>query len=133
MEQLEELFKKVAARGTAKGNFLGLLHILIGRRISLLDGTLVSPGMTWRDLATWLKQVRWDRDTVAELGLEGGKLPPRDRERYWYTVIARAGVDSGAAVAAGDRLIKIFKELGYEVGPAPGKLKRPADAERSSG
>jgi hypothetical protein len=121
MEQLRELMKLIQSRGLARDNFLGLLHVLIGRRISLADGTPVSVGLTWRDAAALLKRIRWERDAVAELGLDAATLPPRDRERFWYTAIARAGVDSAAAVAAGDRLAEALRPLGYEAGPAPAK------------
>src|SRR4051794_19828450 len=90
--------------GLVEGNFLGLLHILIGRRISLGDGTPVSPGLTWRALADILKTLRWSKDSVRELDLNPADLPPRDRQRFWYTAIAQAKVDSPEAVAAGDRL-----------------------------
>jgi hypothetical protein len=121
MEQLRELMKLIQSRGLARDNFLGLLHVLIGRRINLADGTPVSVGLTWRDAAALLKRIRWERDVVAELGLDAATLPPRDRERFWYTAIARAGVDSAAAVAAGDRLAEALRPLGYEAGPAPAK------------
>ncbi len=118
MEQLREFMNAIRESGVTSGNFLGLLNILIGRRITRSDGTAVSGGMTWRELAALLKQLRWDRDVLRELKLDVAKLPPRDRERYWYVAIARTDVAS--ATAAGDRLIKPLKALGYVVGPAPG-------------
>ena len=120
MEQLREFLNTVRNRGTARGNFLGFLHILIGRRVTRADGTPVSGGMTWRELAALLKQMRWDRDDVRELKLDPADLPPRDRERFWYAAIAHAGVASAAAKTAGDRLVAPLKALGYVVGPAPG-------------
>jgi hypothetical protein len=75
--------------------------------------------MTWRDVAALLKRLRWDREAVRELGLDPAQLPPRDRERYWYTAIARAGIDSPEAVAEANQLVEPLKELGYIVGPAP--------------
>lgn len=121
MDRLLELLKTVETRSALRRNFLGLLHVLIGRRITLNDGTLVSAGSTWRELAALFKHVRWERECVAELGLNAGELPPRDRERFWYAVIARAGVDSPAASAAGDRLAATLRTLGYEVSPAPSR------------
>jgi hypothetical protein len=121
MEQLRELLGVIQARGAARGNLLGLLHVLIGRRIKKADGTPVSAGLTWRELAALLKRVRWDPAAVEEIGLKPSELPPRDRERFWYTAIARAGVDSGKAIAAGDQLAAALRRLGYEVGPAPAK------------
>ena len=120
MEPLREFLNAVRHHGTARGHMLGLLHILIGRRITRTDGAPVSGGMTWRELAAVLKQLRWDRDAVRELKLDPADLPPRDRERFWYVAIAHAGVDSTAAKAAGDRLVGPLKALGYVVGPAPG-------------
>src|SRR3954454_8385221 len=87
MDELREFLDAVRKRGTATGHFRGLLHLLVGRRISLPDGTLVSGGMNWRQLAALLKRYRWDREVVRELGLDPADLPPRDREKYWYTAI----------------------------------------------
>jgi len=112
---LEELRK----HGLAADRFLGLLHVLIGRRITRVDGTVVSAGLTWRDVAAVLKQVRWDKDAVRELGLDPDALAPRDRQRYWYSAIAQAAVDADAAVAAGNALAAAVKPLGYVVGPPP--------------
>lgn len=120
MDSLRELLETVRARDAVQGRFRGLLHILVGRRITSADGTSISSGMTWRDVAALLKRLRWDRETVRELGLDPANLPPRDRERYWYTAIARAGIDSPEAVADADQLVQSFQDLGYSVGPAPG-------------
>ena len=120
MDSLREMLETVRAKDIARGRFRGLLHILVGRRITAADGTLVSAGMSWRDTAALLKRLRWDREAVRELGLDPAQLPPRDRERYWYTAIARAGIDSPQAVAEANQLVKSLKALGYIVGPAPG-------------
>jgi hypothetical protein len=104
-----------------EGNFLGLIHILIGRRISRPDGTIVSPGLTWRALAEILKRLRWDKDAVREIELNPADLPPRDRQRFWYMAISQARVDSAAAIAAGDRFAALISPLGYIVSPAPGQ------------
>ena len=121
MEPLRELLNAVRHQGAARGNFLGLLHVLIGRRITRADGAAVSGGMTWRELALLLKQLRWDRDAVRELNLDPAALPPRDRERFWYAAISQAGVATAAATAAGDRLVAPLAALGYVVGPAPSR------------
>lgn len=126
MEQLREFLNAVRDSGAASGNFLGLLNVLIGRRVTRTDGTVVSRGMTWRELSALLKQLRWDRGVLRELKLDPAKLPPRDRERLWYVAIAHAKVASPAATAAGDRLIKPLKALGYVVGPAPGAKPMPS-------
>ena len=121
MDSLRELLDAVRERDIVQGRFRGLLHILVGRRITRQDDTLVSAGMTWRDLAALLKRLRWDRETVRELGIDPAALAPRDRERYWYSAIARAGIDSPASVAEADQLVKPLEELGFIVGPAPGQ------------
>jgi hypothetical protein len=120
MDRLREFLEAVRKQGAAQGHFRGLLHILIGRRITLADGTLVSGGMTWRELAALLKKHRWDREAVRELGLDPANLPPRDRQRFWYSAIAAAGVNSPAATAEADQLAAPLAALGYVVGPAPG-------------
>jgi hypothetical protein len=120
MDRLGELLNLIREQGTARDNLIGLFNILIGRRISLADGTLVSSGLTWRELATLFKRVRWDREAVRQLGLDPDALPPRDRQRFWYAAIAHAGVDSPAAAAAGERLARQLQAAGYQVGPAPG-------------
>ena len=67
---MREFLDDLKRHGYAQGNFLGLLNVLIGRRITRADGTVLSVGLTWRDTASWLKKVRWDRDAVRELGVE---------------------------------------------------------------
>ena len=120
MDQLREFLEAVRKQGTAGGNLRGLLHVLIGRRITLEDGELVSGGMTWRELAGALKKHRWDREAVRDLGLDPANLPPRDREKFWYAAIGQAGVATPAATAAGDQLVAPLRTLGYVVGGAPG-------------
>lgn len=119
MDRLREFLKAVEDQGMAQGKFLGLLHILIGRRIARADGTEVSSGLTWREAAALLKKARWDRDSVRELGLDPAGLPPRDRERFWYTAITQAEVRSEKAREAGDQLGAGLEPLGYVIGPAP--------------
>jgi hypothetical protein len=123
MEGVPTFLDELRRHGVAEGNFLGLLHILIGRRITRADGTSISPGLTWRALADELKSLRWNKDAVREVGLNPADLPPRDRQRFWYTAIAHAKVDSPEAAAAGDRLAALIQPLGYVVSPAPGTAK----------
>ena len=121
MERLRELLELLRMKGTAQGNFLGLLHVLIGRRITTKDnGTLISAGVSWRELASLFKLLRWEPEVVREMGLDPTKLPASYRQRHWYTVISQAGVDQPAAALQGDRLAKALLALGYVVGPAPG-------------
>lgn len=120
MDRLRQFLVTVRTSGAVQGRLRGLLHILIGRRISLPDGTVVSAGMTWREVAAALKKHRWEPDDVRELGLDPSTLPPRDRQKYWYTAISRAGVASAEAVKAADELVPLLAELGYNIGSAPG-------------
>lgn len=131
MDARIEFLRQVAAEGLAQGQFLGLLHLLIGRRIERADGRLVANGITWRELAALLKKIRWDKNAVRELGIDPAALPLRDRTRYWYAVITLVGVDSPRALAAGDALAEALRGAGYVVGPAPGRAA-PHDAARRS-
>ncbi|HMF18057.1 MAG TPA: hypothetical protein VKE98_12670 [Gemmataceae bacterium] len=100
----------------SQGNFLGLLRVLIGRRIKKADGTVISNGLTWRELAALLKKAHWNTDCVRELGLDPDKLAPRDRQRFWYTAIAQAGVDTEKATQAGEKMAEVLRKQGYVVG-----------------
>jgi hypothetical protein len=119
MDPLREFLDDIKQRGLVAGHFLGLLHVLIGRRIARTDDTLVSNGLTWRELAALLKKTRWEREAVRELGLDPAALPPRDRHRYWYTAIAQGQIDSEQAAEAGERLAELLRASGYVIGPAP--------------
>jgi hypothetical protein len=119
MDRLHDLLAQIKNHDWAAGQFLGLLNLLIGRRIVAADGTEVSRGATWRVLAAYLKQVRWDKEAVRELGLDPAALPPRDRMKYWYAAISLAKVDSAEATRAGDRMAERLTAQGYTIGPAP--------------
>jgi hypothetical protein len=123
MDRLSEFLDAIGRTGAAQGRFRGLLHILIGRRITLKDDTVVSTGMTWRELAGVLKRHRWDVESVRELGLDPATLPARDRQKFWYAAISQAGVNTPAATQAGDELVAPLEALGYVVGPAPGAAR----------
>jgi hypothetical protein len=120
MDAFQEFLEGLKEGKHADGNLLGLLHVLIGRRIETAEGAVMSTGLTWRTLAGWLKKVRWDREAVREFGLDPKTLPPRDRERFWYAAIAQAQLSSGQAAEAGERMAETLQALGYVVGPAPG-------------
>ena len=116
MDALSALFDALKKSGQPQGNFLGFLHVMIGHTINRVsDRVCVTRGMTWRDLAAMLKKVRWDPDAVRELGLEPESLPPRDRQRYWYSAIQQAKVTSPEAIKAGEAFAVVLKDLGYEV------------------
>jgi hypothetical protein len=101
------------------GHFRAILHVAIGRKITRPDGSMLCAGVTWRQLAAELKHLRFDVDLVAELGTDAETLAARDRERFWYSAIALAKVDSADAVAEADRLAPRLKTLGFIIGPAP--------------
>jgi hypothetical protein len=115
MASQREMMEEIRDGGLAVGRFRGLLYLLVGRRIAKGDEA-VSGGMMWRDLAALLKKVRWDREAVRELGLDPAELPPRDREKYWYMAIGRAGLSSAEAKAQGEELAAALRERGYAVG-----------------
>src|SRR4051812_4781401 len=125
MDALHTLLDKIREEGMVEGHWLGMVNVLIARKVTRA-GAVVSSGMTWRDLATLLKKARWDREAVREVGLDPEQLPPRDRQQFWYSAVARAGVDGAAATKAGDELAKALAKLGYKVGPPPGQEKGEA-------
>jgi hypothetical protein len=122
MDGIGEFLEAVRAQGLVTGHFRALLHIAIGRRVTRTDGTAISAGLTWRELAALLKQLRFDKELVREWGADPEALAPRDRQRFWYSAIALARVDSPEAMAEADRLTGRLKELGYVIGPAPTAL-----------
>jgi hypothetical protein len=62
-----------------------------------------------------LRELRWEKEAVRELGLNPDDLPPRDRQRFWYSAIALAGVDTQEAARAADKLTKKVTALGYQI------------------
>src|SRR5688572_28988373 len=88
MDELRTFLEAVRQRGLVAGRLRGLFNITIGRKITKSDGTLVSAGVTWRELASLLKLVRYEKELVAEVGANPEELAPRDRQRFWYTAIA---------------------------------------------
>lgn len=126
MDGIRELLTAVRDAGVAVGNFRGLLHIAIGRTITRPNGTVVSVGATWRELAAELKHLKFDTQLVREFGADPETLAARDRERFWYSAIAQARVDSPEAVQEADQLAPKLKALGYLVGPAPSGSVKPA-------
>jgi len=120
MEGLREFLEKVRQSHLVRGHFRALLHVAIGRRISRSDGTVLSTGVTWRQLAELLRIIRWDKELVRELGLDPDDLPPRDRQRYWYAAIVAARVNTQEARVLGDAYAGLLAPIGFVVGPAPG-------------
>jgi hypothetical protein len=133
MDGVRELLTAVREQGLVAGHFRGLLHLAIGRRIARTSGTVLSTGITWRELAALLKELRFDRELVREYGADPEALAPRDRERFWYSAIAQARVDSAEASAAADRLIPELKKLGFVVGPNPTVQPKPRSEKPPKG
>ncbi len=119
MERLRELLELIRSQGLAVGHFRGVCHVAVGRRILDKTGRLVSAGVTWRELSALLKDLRFDKDLVAELGVDPDDLAPRDRQRFWYSAIALAKPDSPEARAEAELVVAALKPFGYVVGPAP--------------
>jgi len=130
MEGIREVLEAARDRGLAVGRFRGLFHIAIGRRITK-DGKPVSAGVTWRELAPILKELRFDRELAREFGANPDTLAPRDRERFWYSAISLAHVDSPDATAEAESLIPELRKLGYVVGPNPAAItSKPAPRQQ---
>lgn len=129
MDGTRELLEAVRDHGLAAGRFRGVLHIAIGRRVTRPDGTVVSAGVTWRELAALLKLARYDKELVRELGADPEVLAPRDRQRFWYSAIALGRVDAPEALAQAEQLVEPLKELGFVVGPVPGVAAPPKKKE----
>lgn len=119
MDGIREFLEAVRAHGLAPGRLRGVFHVAIGRRITRADGTVVSAGVTWRDLSAALKDLRFDKDLALEVGADPDELSPRDRQRFWYSVIALAQVNGARAAAEAEQLIAKVGPLGYAVGRAP--------------
>jgi hypothetical protein len=129
MDSIRELLEAARTNGLAAGRFRGLLHIAIGRTVTTADGTKVSSGVTWRALAALLKALRYDPELGREVGADPDTLSPRDRERYWYAVIAMARVDGAEARAEAEQLIAPLKAAGFVVAPPPGATTPPPAAK----
>jgi len=125
MEGIRDLLEAARTNGLVAGRFRGLLHVAIGRTITKPDGTKVSPGLTWREVAVLLKALRFDPEFGREAGADPATLSPRDRERYWYAVIGLARVDGAEAVAEAEMLVAPLKGLGYVVSPPPAGVALP--------
>ena len=125
MDDVRILLETVEEKKLAAGRLPGLFHVLIGRHITKADGTTISSGLTWRQLASILKVSKFDKDLVEELAVDPDELAPRDREKMWYLAIGLAKVDSVEAIAQGDKLATLLKPLGYIVGPSPTVITAP--------
>jgi hypothetical protein len=114
MTPLHQLLEHLRDHPLAVGRFRGLLYVLVGRRLRQGE-TLISSGLTWRELAALLKKVRWPPEAVRELGIDPAELPPRDREKFWYQAINRAGLTDPAARQQGEELFAELAAAGYHL------------------
>ena len=126
MDGLQRLLEAVRDNGLAVGHLRGVLHVAIGRKVLAADGSLLSAGVTWRELADRLKQAKYDVALGLEVGADADVIAPRDRQRFWYAVIALAQPDGAVAVGQAEALVPSLRRLGFEVGPPPAGLPAPA-------
>jgi hypothetical protein len=119
MEGVRPLLDLIAERGYAVGRLRGVFHLLIGRRIAKAGDTVVSVGLTWRQLASELKASKFDKHLVTELGADPDTLSPRDRERMWYSAIGLAKVNSLEAHQQAEQLVALLRPHGYVIGGSP--------------
>jgi hypothetical protein len=122
MDAIRDFLTTVRQANLVPGHLRALLHILVGRKITRPDGTIVSTGLTWRQTAAYLRLLRFDPQLAREVNLDPDTLNIRDRDRFWYTVIAHAQIDSPTAVAEADKLAPLLLQHGYIVGPPPAGL-----------
>src|SRR5262245_42424376 len=78
MAGIRDLLETARTNGLVAGRFRGLLHIAIGRTVAKPDGTRLSSGLTWREVATLLKALRFDPELGREVGADPNTLSPRD-------------------------------------------------------
>ena len=119
MERLTEFLETIRQRGLAVGHFRGVCHVAVGRTLTDPAGVVASGGITWRELAALLRDLKFDKNLAAEVGADPDDLAPRDRARFWYSAIALAKPDSPEARTEAEKLIALVRSLGWTVGPAP--------------
>jgi hypothetical protein len=123
----------LAEHQLAKGHLRGVLHLAIGRTVvRTSDNVVLCAGVTWRELAILLKESKFDRELARDLGADPDTLHPRDREKFWYSVIGLARVDSIAAREEADKLAKKLTAHGLTVlapGGSASKLSELAPAQ----
>ena len=130
MDGPRPVLEVVRDRKLAIGRLRGFFHLLIGRTLSRDDGTVLSTGVSWRELSHWLKLLKFDRELVRELDADPDTLSPKDREKFWYAAIAMAKVDSPRARLEADELAGLLVPLGFWAGASPSAGKpKPTPVE----
>jgi hypothetical protein len=119
MQGTRQFLELVRDHDLVAGSLRGVFHIAIGRRIFDPNGQLIAGGVTWRELAALLKEVKFDRELVRELGADPETLSPKDREKFWYNAISVARVDGDEARQQAEVLTKALRPHGLIVGPPP--------------
>ena len=125
MQGTRLLLETLLERDLVAGSLRGLFHIAIGRRITDSQGKVLAEGVTWRVLAALLKELKYDRELVREIGADPDTLSPKDREKFWYAAITLANVDGHEAHQQAEVLANELRRLGWIVGPPPGLPSKP--------
>lgn len=125
MEGVQQFLEALVQHHLVSGHFRGMLRLLIGSKLGRADGSVVSTGLTWRQVAEILRVLRWDRELVRELGIDPDTLPPRDRQRFWYSAISQGHIDSIEASEQAEKLAKKLPAIGYMILPS-GPASQPA-------
>ena len=116
MEALATLLDHIKKQGLATGNVLGFFHVLIGRHMQRGRTAKSSPPACPRaKLYELAQEGPLGHQPGHRAEYEAEELPPKDRQRFWYGAIAKAGVDSAAAAKAGDLFGRKLEALGYQV------------------
>ena len=69
MDALQEFLDDLKRHGLDQGHLLGLFNVLIGRRVARADGTVVSNGLTWRELSEAVYRLA---EGLASIGIGPG-------------------------------------------------------------
>jgi hypothetical protein len=112
MDGLSQLLITIRDEKLAVGRLAGLFHLLISDTIADQTGAIIGNGLTWRQLAQALKEARFDKGLVEEIGADPATLSPRNRERFWNIAIGLA-MASGTGPAQAEQLIRALKAHGY--------------------
>lgn len=115
MDGVRSVLEIIRDNNLAKGRLRGVLHLLIGKTLVNDVGNVLSDGLTWRQLASELRAIRFDKKLAAEVGADPETLYPRDRERFWYAVIGLANVGSAEADSQAEHVEKSLKSHGIIV------------------